>query len=1073
MKKCYTWLGVFVFVLSISYSYAQGDKTVKGIVYDDKSRTPLVGGSVYYTFNGQLRGVNTDLEGGFTINVPIGVSSLTASLVGYDSKVFPIFGNDVFFEVYLSASASLNEVVVTALGLEREYQNLGYALQQIRGEDISEVKSVNFLDNLSGRIAGVTVSQGSSGVGSTSRISIRGESSFTNNNPLFILDGLPINNLTLVNITDDSANGFMEVDFGNGAMDINADDLESVTVLKGPAAAALYGARAANGVILLTSKKAQKEGVSVAINSSTFFERPFRLPRFQNLYGQGNSGLFEFRDGLGGGVNDNITFSFGPRLDAGLLIPQFDSPVTLPDGTVVRGADTRVHGGLPITPTPFVSNPNNLRDFYELGLTTINNVSFSGGADNFSSRFSVTDVSSQSFIPGTNLQRRSFVGALNYKPSDRLSISGNFNLINSGSDNRPATKYGSENINYSIVAWMGRQTDMSSLRDYWQPGLEGIQQYSYNYTFFDNPYFTLLENRNSFDRNRLIGNIVVSYEFNEKFSVFVRSGTETQSEERAFRRSFSSNRFPLGAYAEQNLTYQETNTDFLATYSDTFGDISFDFSVGGNRMDQQASMDQLQTLQLAQPGIFTFANAASPLQYFQSFARKRINSAYAFARTSYKDFLYLDITSRTDWSSALANEFGTNATSFSYPSIATSLLLSNVLQLPRSINLFKLRASYAEVGNDSAPFQTIGNFTSRTPVYANPSFGDQSVIPNANLRPERINSWEIGTDIRLFSNRISIDLTYFNMLTKDQIISLPIPISSGYDRQNVNGGAVRTFGYEATIDYKAIRTSKLFWNIQANYTRYVNRVESLPGGSFTLAYNRIYDNVNQTVWYIVSEGGRLGDMWGTGYLRNENGDFIINSQGGYITDNTLIKLGNMNPDFLVGIHNYISFKNFHVSALVDVRKGGQIVSRTTALAGAGGQLIETVNRPEEGIVAKGVVNIGSADSPVFVANTTPIPAETFYRQFYDRNNEENNTFDADFIKLRELSIGMDLPYSLLKNRSRHMNVSIIGRNLFMLSKIKHFDPEQVAFQGQNVLGGVEDMAYPTARSMGFKFSLNF
>lgn len=1073
MKNIYS---LFLIVFCISWYgslNAQTSKTIQGTIYDNSDRLPLVGVSIFFTYQGTLQGVSSDLNGNYQINVPSDVLSLTASLVGYESKNFAIIGNQLKFDLYLIPSAALNEVVVTALGLEREYQNLGFSLQQVRGEDISEVKSVNFLDNLSGRIAGVTVSQGSSGVGSTSRISIRGESSFTNNNPLFVLDGLPINNLTLVNITDDTANGFMEVDFGNGAMDINSDDIESVTVLKGPSAAALYGARAANGVILLTSKKAQQEGISVSINSSTFFERPFRLPRFQNEFGQGNSGVFEFRNGLGGGINDNITFSFGPRLNAGLLIPQFDSPVILGDGRIVRGADTRVHGGLPITPTPFVSNPNNLRDFYELGLTTINNVSLAGGSETFSSRFSVTDVASRSYIPGTDLNRRSFVGSFNYKPLKGLSVASNFNLINSSSTNRPATKYGSENINYSIVAWMGRQTDMRSLRQYWQPGFEGLQQYSYNYTFFDNPYFTLLENRNGFERNRLIGNAVVTYELNNKFSFFVRSGTEIQNEDRTFRRAFSSNRFPLGAYAEQNLTYRETNTDFLATYKDSFGDFSLDFSIGANRIDQEASMEQLQTLQLSQPGIFTLANAASPLQYFQSYSRKRINSIYAFARTSYKNFLFVDITSRTDWSSALANEFGTNTTSFSYPSVSSSLVLSNVMQLPLKINFLKVRASYAEVGNDSAPFQTIGNFVSRTPVYSSPTFGDQSVIPNANLRPERISSWEFGTDVRFLSNKIGLDVTYFNMLTSDQIISLPIPISSGYERQNVNGGAVRTFGFEAIVDYKAIRTQKFFWNIQANYTRYINRVESLPSGAFTLAYNRIYDNVNQTVWYIVSEGGRLGDMWGTGYLRNENGDFIINSQGGYITDNTLIKLGNVNPDFMVGVTNYFKFKQFHLSALVDIRRGGQIVSRTTALAGAGGQLIETVNRPAEGIIAPGVVNVGSVDNPVFVPNTQAIPAETFYRQFFDRNNEENNTIDADFIKLRELSIGMDVPLSVLKNKAKLVNVSLIGRNLLMLSKVKHFDPEQVSFQGQNVLGGVEDMAYPTARSIGFKIGMNF
>ncbi|MGY6557646.1 MAG: SusC/RagA family TonB-linked outer membrane protein [Nitritalea sp.] len=1055
-------------------SFAQQLREIQGQVLDAEERIPLIGVNVFYLVEGQAVGGTTDLEGFFILQVPESLGQLNFSYVGYENKQVTLFPQQFNYEVLLSPGESLSEVVVTALGIERQYQNLGYSLQQVRGSELSEVKSVNVVDNLAGRVAGVTVTQGSTGVGSTSRISIRGESSFTNNNPLFVLDGMPINNATLVNITDDTANGFMEVDFGNGAMDINPDDIESVTILKGPSAAALYGARAANGVILLTSKKGEgQKGIGVSMNTSLFFDRPFRLPQFQNEFGQGNSGQFAFRDGLGGGVNDNITFSWGPRLDAGLLIPQFDSPVTLPDGTVVRGGDTRVHGGLPITPTPFVSQPNNVRDFFELGTTTIHNVALTAGTDNFSSRLSFTDLNSDSFIPGVNLRRRSVNGNFTFQPIEKLKVVGNFNALTTGSDNRPATKYGSENINYAMVGWMGRQTNINSLRDFWQPGLEGIQQFSYNYTFFDNPFFTLLENRNSFDRFRVIGNVAVSYELNDNWSFLARSGGERQNEERAFRRAFSSNRFPLGAFAEQTFFYQETNSDLLVNYKNTFGNWDIAISGGANRMDQLAEMTQAQTLQLAQPGIFTLANAASPIQYFQDFGRKRINSLYGFAKIGFKDYLFVDITGRNDWSSALANADGTNPTGFFYPSVSTAFIPSNFFQLPEAINFMKVRASYAEVGNDTGPFQTIGTFQPRVPVAGNPTFSEQQVIPNANLRPERISSWEFGTDLRLLRNKIGIDFTYFNMLTRDQIISQPIANSSGFDFRNINGGAVRTFGYEVMLDYKPIRSKNLFWNINLNFTQFTNRVESLPGGSFVLDFNRVYDNVNQTVWYIVSEGGRLGDMWGTGYLRDEQGQFIVNERGEFINDNNLRLLGNYNPDFMIGIANSVTYKNFSLSALLDWRIGGQVVSRTTAFAGAGGQLIETVNRPEEGIIVPGVVNIGTAESPNFVPNTTPIPAETFFRQFYDRNNEENNTFSADFLRLRELSIGYDIPADFLKKRAKSAQVALIGRNLWMWSRIPHFDPEQVSFQRQSVQGGVEDMAYPTPRSMGVRLQVNF
>jgi len=304
------------------------------------------------------------------------------------------------------------------------------------------------------------------------------------------VDGTPINNSTVFNSTNEAAAGFQEVDFGNGAMDINPNDIESVSVLKGPSAAALYGTRASNGVILINTKKGKAQnGLGVSFNTTATIESAFQLPEFQNSFGQGNSGQFEFVDGLGGGVNDNITFSYGPALDAGLNIPQFDSPVTLPNGNIVRGGDIAVHGGAPITATPFVSNPDNVKNFYETGRTLINNLAFSGGSELGSYRLSLTDLSSESIIPGVNFDRKTAAANIIFTPTERLKVGTSFNYINSSSDNRPSNGYGSENIGYSLVAWLGRQSNLESLRDFWQPGLEGVQQYSFNYTFFDNPYF--------------------------------------------------------------------------------------------------------------------------------------------------------------------------------------------------------------------------------------------------------------------------------------------------------------------------------------------------------------------------------------------------------------------------------------------------------------------------------------------------------------------------------------------------------------------------------------------------------
>ena len=355
---------MLLFCLTANLAFAQ--REIKGVVRDAQTQEPLVGASVTATIKQRTLGTVTDASGQFSIQLPDQVTSLRFSLVGYQAQDVSISSTSM--EVQLEAGAVLEEVVVTALGMERDSKKLGYAIQQVSGQAISQVKSANFLDNLAGRVAGVTITGGSTGVGSTTRITIRGESSFTNTNPLFVVDGIPINNTTLLNVVNDDANGFMEVDFGNGAMEVNPDDIESISVLKGPAAAALYGTRASNGVIQIKTKTgAGTKGLGVSFNSSTFMETPFQLPVFQNTYGLGNSGRYAFKDGLGGGINDNITYSFGPRMGADVLLPQYDSPVTLPDGRIVRAGDVAIHGGLPITPTPFIAYPNNLPDFYQTG----------------------------------------------------------------------------------------------------------------------------------------------------------------------------------------------------------------------------------------------------------------------------------------------------------------------------------------------------------------------------------------------------------------------------------------------------------------------------------------------------------------------------------------------------------------------------------------------------------------------------------------------------------------------------------------------------------------------------------
>lgn len=1048
-------------------------ETISGTVKDTDGNTiPYVN----IVLSGTLNGTTTNENGIYTIDVPNLSGALEFSVLGYETKIITINNRRTIDMVLGDSSEVLDEVVLTALGLKRETKELGYVVQSLDAKGVTEVKSVNFLDNLSGKLAGVTINQGATGVGSSSKITIRGEASFSNNNPLFIVDGVPINNNSVFNFTNEAAAGFQEIDFGNGAMEVNPDDIAEVSVLKGPSAAALYGTRASNGVIIIETKSGKNsKGLGISYNTSFFVDSAFQLPDFQNEYGQGNSGEFAFVDGLGGGTNDLITYSWGPRLDVGNLIPQYDSPVTLPDGTVVRGGDTALYTGIPITPTEFRSQPDNLKNFYETGTTLINNIAISNGFDTGSYRLSFTDLRSESIIPGVDLDRQTVSARLNFQPIDKLRINSSISYINSNSDNRPSNGYGSENANYSLVAWGPRSLNIENLKNYWQPGLEGIQQYSYNYTFFDNPYFILKENRNSFNRDRVFGNISASYDITDHLTATVRTGMDYSSELRQLRRAYSSNRFANGGYAEHDVFYREVNTDFLLNYTNQFNDFNIDVSLGGNRLDQKAFTSQSQTTSLAQPGIFRLSNAASPIEVFEFESNKRINSFYGLAKIGYKDFLFLDVTGRNDWSSALATPFSVDNTSFFYPSVSSSFIVSKVVNLPEVISFAKLRASWAQVGNDTDPYQTTGAFVAQTPFNGQPTFSNSNTIANADLVPELTSSFEVGADLRFFNDQLRFDVSYYNALTKDQIISLPIGISSGYTQQVVNGGEVRSKGLEVIVGVSPIISQNFKWNSTLNFSTNRSTVESLPQdeGRLTLAYSRIYDSQNQTVFLQAEEGGRVGDLYGTGYLKNENGDFILTDEGRYIPDNELQKLGNYNPDFMLGFNNQFNYKNWNMGFLLDWRQGGIIVSRTGALGNVGGQLAETAFRPETGIVPEGVVNTGTDDNPVYEANTVAVSAESYYRQFYDRNHEENNTYDASFLKLRQLSIGYTFNNFSLFNQDATLSLSLIGKNLFAITENPHFDPEQLAVQGQGFISGVEDMSYATTRSIGFKAGFNF
>ena len=634
-----------VFVLLGSQVYAQ--TTVSGTVTSSDTGEILPGVNV--SVKGTTQGTTTNIDGKYSLQVPGSESILVFSFIGMATQEVKV-GNQTTINLVMTEDAeSLDEIVVTALGVEREKKALGYSVQEIEGEEITRAKDPNLLNNLSGKIAGVQVVGGNSGVGSTAWITVRGQSSLIPgaSQPLFVVDGIPINNQTNVSRSE----GNLETDYGNGAGEINPEDIENISVLKGPTAAALYGSRGQNGVILITTKSGRnKQGIGVSVSSTTTFETLLTLPKYQNEYGQGAGFEFEFGDGFGAGINDNIDESWGPRLD-GRLIRQHDSPTA----NGFRGGDS--HPSIDrgeITPTPWVSNPDNIRDFFETGVTFNNSVALTGANENGNFRLGFTNLKNEGIVPNTGLERNTFAFNSSYKLTEKLRASASVNYIRS-TGTRPNNSYGTENIMYLWV-WFGRQIDMNSLRDYWQPGLEGVQQYNYNYNWHDNPYFTVFENTNELEKDRLIGNLKLDYQITPSLSLMLRSGVDYFSELRTGKRAFSSQRYARGQYREDNIYYREVNTDFLVTYNkEVSDDFQVSASFGGNRRDLRQRYRRVGANELNVAGLYSFENSRIPLTRTQEDTPKRVNSLYAFANIAFREFLFLDITARSDWSSALTN----------------------------------------------------------------------------------------------------------------------------------------------------------------------------------------------------------------------------------------------------------------------------------------------------------------------------------------------------------------------------------------------------------------------------------
>ncbi|RAV99909.1 SusC/RagA family TonB-linked outer membrane protein [Pseudochryseolinea flava] len=1038
MKRILLLCLTAVFALVSSELWAQ-ERTVTGRITSQEDGSGLPGVNV--VLKGTTQGTVSNANGDYTISVPASGGTLVFTFIGLLSQEVEIGSRNVVDVPMQQDVTQLSEVVVTALGQEQSKKEIGYAVQEVKGEDLLKSRDQNIVNSLSGKIAGVQVTGSSGAVGASSRILIRGANSFGNNQPLFVVDGVPISNGNF------GGTGNEDVNRGNGAADINPDDVESVTVLKGPNASALYGSRASNGVILITTKRGKKgSGLGISFNSNVTFENPMKLPDYQNGYGQGSNGEFEFVDGKGGGINDGVDESWGPRLDVGTKIPQFNSPVV----NGVREA------------TPWVSHPDNVKDFFNTGTTITNSVAINGGTDKAGVRLSYTNSKQEGMVPNTDQTKNTVALNANVELTERFSLNASGTFVKTNSDNLPGYGYSAQNVMQQFN-WFGRQVDIAALKNY--KNADG-SKFSWNYNYHNNPYFILYENLNTLDRSRIYGNARLNYRITDWLSAFVRTGTDYYTNTNTGRTALGDLDTPPGSYSETTNTVSETNSDFLISFNkDVAQDFNLNINAGGNQMNQKSHQIFGAADELSVADVFTLNNSRVPLRTSSEWREKRINSLYGAVKLSYKEALTLEITGRNDWSSTLPEANN----SYFYPSVNVSASLADLFDLQsNTLSFLKVRGGWARVGSDTDPYQLLNtvsfgdSWNSATKL---PNLFVPNRIPNSELEPEESESFEIGADVNFFTDKLRFELTYYDRKTKNQIIDIPISGASGYTTKTINAGQISNRGIEIHVGATPVSLSNGFrWDVDLNFAKNINQVDEL--------YPGVEQYLIATYWslqVVGIPGQRLGSLFGYGFERDPNGN-IIHEDGLPVTSTTAKVLGNYTPDWTAGFNSQFSYKGFTLYGQIDVKRGGDLYSMTTSWGRYAGILEETLLGREDGIVGDGVKNIGTAENPEYVQNDIVVTAEQYNKAAYSNSIAESSVFDGSYVKLREVRLGYTVPNSIFGRLPfKDLNVALVGRNLALLySTVPHVDPE-TSFSNTNAQG-LEFGQLPSARSIGFNIS---
>ena len=1099
-------------------------RQVTGTITSAADGTALPGVNV--VIKGQQKGTITDINGKYSIEINSGEDMLVFSYVGYNTEEVKV-GNQSVIDIQLVESIeALSEIVVTALGIKREERSLGFSVGRVDGGEVNKVAQENVLNALSGRVAGVTINS-TGGTGSSVSMVIRGATSLsTDNQPLFVVDGVPIIN-TLNNMTQFGDRNI--VDYGNAITDINPEDVESISILKGPSAAALYGTRAGNGVVLITTKSGSKsKKATVTLTSNTVFDIPYSFLKVQKKFA---TGYFSFTpDNFPPGVYPTVdpaqAAGAGMELDRGYFAFQWNAPLD--------------SNGFPV-PTELVSYPDNERNFVQNGITTTNGISLANSNEAIDYRVGFTNMSSRGVVPGSDLFRNNLTLNTTLRASKRWTFSTNLNINRTYSNNRPAGNRGANPMEW--VYKFPRNIDIREVRDYWEPGLEGIQQRTTwlgkpEESEYNNPYFLAYEIDNRFNRDRVFGNLKAEWEIVDGLTLMGRYALDYYVEERETKIPPSYTREPNnGTYGLVKFTRFERNIDFLATYTKQFGKFGLNVSVGGNdRYSKSTSIANSSRSGLVVPNVFTVSNIkSSGLNYSSSWSQRAIYSVYGLANLSWNDFIYLDLTARNDWSSTLPKE----ERSYFYPSASLSLLLNEMFSMGSNIDMIKLRGGWAQVGNDTGPYKLVatygnaGQWGEATRLYKPSGL----LIPD--LKSEIATSWEAGLDLGLFGNRLRFEGTVYQLDNRNQIISVRLPTSTGYTSKFINAGLITSKGVELMLGGTPIQNNGWTWDLSANWTRSRTRLIELAPGIDIL---RFWSDAKGGAWTYVGE--EIGDIYDAkmvvvedpnspyyGYPIIGGSDMEWQSIRAKDVKN---KVGNFNPDFILGMTSSLSWKNLSFSFTLDWRSGGQYVSQTYRYTAedassqlwldnainpegrsgkelrdwlvanedkyikngfhvVGGPTVEYGGFPEkwsglwvnDGYFVPGVIQIAGADTPefeddVYVENLGEDPDNMLILPWvvsYPWDFTTPSLFDADFVKLRDASITYNFPSDWVKKiKLQHISLSVYTRNVIIWTKGKNgVDPER-AFQAESsgFKQGIERWNVdPWVFPVGFKLNVSF